>query len=134
MYKLLNSGDSVLRLSDNTFIPLDEGSNCDYQEYQAWLAAGNTPEPAQTDVEILAALKAVKQATITSKLSELDSFIPRGLEDTWAILGIDTTKLPAVQQSRLKLKTALRTAYNAVEAATTVSEVESIVIPTEPTV
>ena len=82
----------------------------------------------------LATAKAVKEATITAALSELDQYIPRGIEDTWIVLGVDTTKLPAIQQSRLALKKALRTAYASVEAATTVTEVESIVIPTEPTV
>ena len=33
----------IKRKADNAFIPFDEG-NTDYQEYKAWLAAGNTPE------------------------------------------------------------------------------------------
>lgn len=41
----LTSGDTILRLSDNAFIPVAPG-NRDYREYLDWLDAGNTPEPA----------------------------------------------------------------------------------------
>ena len=41
----LTQGDAILRLEDSTFIPRDD-RNTDYQEYQQWLAAGNTPLPA----------------------------------------------------------------------------------------
>ena len=41
----LTTGDTIIRLADNAFIPKDE-RNIDYQEYQQWLAAGNTPDPA----------------------------------------------------------------------------------------
>jgi hypothetical protein len=41
----LTTGETILRLADNAFIPPDP-ANTDYQAYLAWLEEGNTPEPA----------------------------------------------------------------------------------------
>ncbi len=37
--------NGIIRLSDRAFIPFDP-ANTDYQKYLEWVAAGNTPEPA----------------------------------------------------------------------------------------
>ena len=51
MYKLgptnllTNTPNCIVRLIDNTAIPFDP-ANTDYQQYLAWLEAGNTVLPA----------------------------------------------------------------------------------------
>ena len=42
---LTNEIKIVKRTTDNVFIPFDN-DNTDYQAYLAWVAEGNTPDPA----------------------------------------------------------------------------------------
>jgi hypothetical protein len=50
----LTLGASIIRKSDGATIPADP-SNSDYQAYQAWIKAGNTPDPmpAATNQELV---------------------------------------------------------------------------------
>jgi hypothetical protein len=41
----LTQASSILRIADNTWIPLDP-ANRDYRDYLEWLEAGNQPLPA----------------------------------------------------------------------------------------
>lgn len=47
-YQLLDP-TGVLRLTDNASIP-EDAANRDWQEYQAWLAEGNTPHPVRPPI------------------------------------------------------------------------------------
>lgn len=62
------------------------------------------PPPGPTLEEI----QALKNAQIKQQLSALDTYMPRGLEDYFITSGFDITKLPQIQQDRLKQKQNLR--------------------------
>jgi len=47
----LTTGDTILRLADNAFIPPDP-ANTDYAAFLEWVAAGNEPEPAPEHVPV----------------------------------------------------------------------------------
>lgn len=48
IYKLMDGGNCILLVPSQKIIPADDG-NSDYQEYLAWLAEGNQPDPVEQD-------------------------------------------------------------------------------------
>jgi len=58
--------DTILRLTDNAFIPPDP-ANTDYQKYLLWIEEGNTPLPADPipEPEPLTAQQKLEAAGLT---------------------------------------------------------------------
>ena len=73
MYQLTTS-TYILRLSDNAFIPPDP-ANTDYAEYQQWLAAGNTPDPAPAPPVVTPPTPAEKLAAAGLTVEELKALL-----------------------------------------------------------
>lgn len=76
MYKIINS-DSIQRTADGAIIPVAAG-NSDYARYLAWVAAGNSPQPADATPVPLAILT-MRQARLAllqaGLLSTVDAYI-----------------------------------------------------------
>jgi len=69
----LTTGNTILRLSDNAFIPPDP-ANTDYAAYLEWVEAGNTPEPApipEPPVELTPAEKLAQSGLTVAELKTL---------------------------------------------------------------
>ena len=71
-YKL-TTGDTILRIADNAFIPPDP-ANTDYAAYLEWVEQGGTPEPApipEPPVELTPAEKLAASGLTVEELKEL---------------------------------------------------------------
>lgn len=75
MYKLTNTS-TIIRLADNASIPADP-ANTDYAAYQAWLAEGNTPEPADAPpIPTVATMRQARLALLNiGKLDDVEAAI-----------------------------------------------------------
>jgi len=69
---LLGSSNSVVRDADGAHIPFDP-KNADYVAYLAWVAAGNTPNPAPTPTAAQAAA------------AQFAAAVAAGLTVTWSV-------------------------------------------------
>jgi hypothetical protein len=70
-YQLAANGEAVIRLEDGAHIPFAEG-NRDYAQYQEWVAAGNSPLPAEQKPEpTYAELRAAAYPAIGDQLDAL---------------------------------------------------------------
>lgn len=78
-YKLA-SLQSVIRLQDSACIPFDE-KNKDYQDYIAWLALGNQPDPIDPPTPEEIAAEAYNTALIVTKAEAKDDTIVQYLRD-----------------------------------------------------
>lgn len=103
MYKYIANSTSILRLADGAVIP-DAPGNADWQIYQAWIAANNTPEPADPEPTEHA------NAAALFSIATLEKKQARALREM--ALGINTataqTKLEEYEQQIVVLRSQLQ--------------------------
>lgn len=114
MYKLTHS-TSIIRLSDNAFIPADP-ANTDYTAYQQWLAAGNTPlpadQPTQAELDAAAEREAIRQLAIETKATAMfDTLKAATLAQINTWIDNNFASLTAQQRAFLKLLAAVAGIY-----------------------
>lgn len=91
MYQLTNS-NSILRIADNTNIPLDEG-NTDYIAYLLWVSLGNTPDPYVAPTAPIPQTLTMRQA----RLALLDA-------GKLSSVGATIDNLPSPQKERAQIE------------------------------
>lgn len=70
----LTTGDTILRLADNAYIPPDP-ANTDYQAFLRWCEEGNTPEPAPEPEPVPQPTPAEKLAAAGLTVDELKKLL-----------------------------------------------------------
>lgn len=69
MYQLTKDPNIVVRIEDGTAIPLSDPDGAAQRDYAAWLAAGNTPQPAPAMT-----IQELQQGVVSKIQERLDDF------------------------------------------------------------
>lgn len=102
MYQLTQTS-SVVRLGDGALIPADP-DNRDYEAYQRWLSAGNTPVPYVAPEPALPQVLTRRQALLAllaaGKLDQVELVIqsaPRAVQIAWEAAGTFERDNPLIE-------------------------------------
>ncbi len=98
-YRLTEDGNGVVRTSDGVCIPFAHG-NKDYAEYQAWVAADNTPDPAFT-------LEQLIERKCNDVDDKRDAVLDAGMTYSGKVLQTDSKSEQRIGEMGAKAKIAL---------------------------
>ena len=138
----LTSGDTIVRLADNAFIPQAPG-NRDYAEYLEWLAEGNEPLPyipptVIDGVDDLATAKGIASDSVRTdaytKLQPTDWVVVREMETGVASPEPITTYRTAIRDVSAEKISTIESKTNIETLATYLRSEEFASWPEPPTV
>ncbi|MGO9769134.1 MAG: hypothetical protein ACLPSW_06185 [Roseiarcus sp.] len=128
-YTLIAGSTSVVRDVDGATVPCDP-RNCDWQTYQAWLAAGNAPNPAPAPIapvpscalwQLQAVMTPDQWTAVTSAVVAVNS------PAVSAFFAHGTNVIPANSTTLLALGTAI--GLTAAQVTALVAQASAVAIP-----
>jgi hypothetical protein len=138
-YALTSSATVIQRDSDGAFIPADPG-NADWQAYQAWLAAGNAPNPAPAaPVPVPSCLLWQLEAVCNAPPASLGFTPPtwaqvqaavqtRNSAALTAFFAVGTNQIPADSKTLLALAASMPSPLTAAQATALIAAAAAVAI------